>query len=306
MKKKIIIGSRGSKLALIYANRVKKELLKFLGNFDDDQIEIKKIVTEGDKIQDKRLSDLGGKGLFSTNIEEELFKKKIDIATHALKDMPGLETKGLLTNCFLKRNDPREILISLKNKKLEALEKNAVVGTSSFRREFQLRRLRGDLNFKLIRGNVDTRINKLKNGQYDAIVLSSAGINSLNLNSEITQIFSTTEMIPSAGQGIVALQCREEDKEIIDLLKNVNHMPTYYCAVAEREVLKNLEGDCETSVGIFAEIKDQNIELDVELYSIDGSKRFNEKKSKPIKLAKDLGKEVGISLKKISKGSYKK
>ena len=306
MKKKIIIGSRGSKLALIYANRVKKELLKFLGNFDDDQIEIKKIVTEGDKIQDKRLSDLGGKGLFSTNIEEELFKKKIDIATHALKDMPGLETKGLVTNCFLKRNDPREILISLKNKKLEELEKNAVVGTSSFRREFQLRRLRGDLNFKLIRGNVDTRINKLKNGQYDAIVLSSAGINSLNLNSEITQIFSTTEMIPSAGQGIVALQCREEDKEIIDLLKNVNHMPTYYCAVAEREVLKNLEGDCETSVGIFAEIKDQNIELDVELYSIDGSKRFNEKKSKPIKLAKDLGKEVGISLKKISKGSYKK
>ena len=306
MKKKIIIGSRGSKLALIYANRVKKELLKFLGNFDDDQIEIKKIVTEGDKIQDKRLTDLGGKGLFSTNIEEELFKKKIDIATHALKDMPGLETKGLLTNCFLKRNDPREILISLKNKKLEELEKNAVVGTSSFRREFQLRRLRGDLNFKLIRGNVDTRINKLKNGQYDAIVLSSAGINSLNLDSEITQIFSTTEMIPSAGQGIVALQCREGDEEIVNLLKNVNHMPTYYCAIAEREVLKNLEGDCETSVGILAEIKGQNIELDVELYSIDGSERFNEKKSKPIKLAKDLGKEVGISLKKISKGSYKR
>ena len=280
MKKKIIIGSRGSKLALVYANRVKKELLKFLGNFDDDQIEIKKIVTEGDKIQDKRLFDLGGKGLFSTNIEKELFTKKIDIATHALKDMPGLETKGLLTNCFLKRNDPREILISLKNKKLEELEKNAVVGTSSFRREFQLRRLRGDLNFKLIRGNVDTRINKLKNGQYDAIVLSSAGINSLNLDSEITQIFSTTEMIPSAGQGIVALQCREGDEEIVNLLKNVNHMPTYYCAIAEREVLKNLEGDCETSVGILAEIKGQNIELDVELYSIDGSERFNEKKIK--------------------------
>ena len=113
-------------------------------------------------------------------------------------------------------------------------------------------------------------------------------------------------MIPSAGQGIVALQCREEDEEIIDLLKNINHMPTYYCAIAEREVLKNLEGDCETSVGIFAEIKGQNIELNVELYSIDGSERFNEKKSKPIKLAKDLGKEVGISLKKISKGSYKR
>ena len=119
MKKKIIIGSRGSKLALIYADRVKKELLKFLSNFDDDQIEIKIIVTEGDKIQDKRLSDLGGKGLFLTNIEEELIKKKIDIAVHALKDMPGIDTKGLLTSCFLKRNDPREILVSSKNKKLK-------------------------------------------------------------------------------------------------------------------------------------------------------------------------------------------
>ena len=178
--KKIIIGSRGSKLALIYANKVKNELSKFLIDFEDYQIEIKKIVTEGDEIQDRRLSDLGGKGLFSTKIEKELIEKKIDIAVHALKDMPALETKGLKTDCFLKRNDPREILISLKNKKLQELEKNAIVGTSSFRREFQLKKFRDDLNFKLIRGNVDTRINKLKNGQYDAIILSSAGINSLN------------------------------------------------------------------------------------------------------------------------------
>ena len=187
--KKIIIGSRGSKLALIYANKVKNELSKFLIDFEDYQIEIKKIVTEGDEIQDRRLSDLGGKGLFSTKIEKELIEKKIDIAVHALKDMPALETKGLKTDCFLKRNDPREILISLKNKKLQELEKNAIVGTSSFRREFQLKKFRDDLNFKLIRGNVDTRINKLKNGQYDAIILSSAGINSLNLKDEITQFF---------------------------------------------------------------------------------------------------------------------
>ena len=304
--KKIIIGSRGSKLALIYANKVKNELSKFLIDFEDYQIEIKKIVTEGDEIQDKRLSDLGGKGLFSTKIEKELIEKKIDIAVHALKDMPALETKGLKTDCFLKRNDPREILISLKNKKLQELEKNAIVGTSSFRREFQLKKFRDDLNFKLIRGNVDTRINKLKNGQYDAIILSSAGINSLNLKDEITQFFSTSEIIPSAGQGIIALQCREGDEKIINLLKNINHMPTYYCAIAEREVLKVLEGDCETAVGVFAEIENQEINLDAELFSIDGSKIYNTKKSKPLEFAKDLGNEVGKILKKRSNNSYKK
>ncbi len=201
MKKKIIIGSRSSKLALIYARKAKDQLLKFLNNFDQEQIEIKEISTQGDEIQDKRLSDLGGKGLFSKNIEIELLDKKIDIAVHALKDMPALETEGLITECFLERNDPREVLISLNHKKLIELSENSVVGTSSYRREFQLKKIRKDLNCKLIRGNVDTRINKLKNGQYDAILLSSAGINSLNLKNEITQFFSTSEIIPSAVKG---------------------------------------------------------------------------------------------------------
>tara|TARA_B100000579_G_scaffold137579_1_gene111657 strand:- start:2387 stop:3307 length:921 start_codon:yes stop_codon:yes gene_type:complete len=306
MKKKIIIGSRRSKLALIYAKKAKEKLLNFLNNFDKEQIEIKEIVTKGDEIQDKRLSDLGGKGLFSKNIETQLLEKKIDIAIHALKDMPALETKGLNTNCFLERNDPREILISLNNKKLNELNKNAVIGTSSFRREFQLKKIRNDLNCKLIRGNVDTRISKLKNGQYDAIILSSAGINLLNLKNEITQFFSTSEIIPSAGQGIIALQCREEDKEMISLLKNINHEPTYYCALAERGVLKILEGDCETAIGVHAVINKQEIELNAELFSVDGSKRFHENKSKKIEFAKDLGKEVGIILKEKSNNSYKK
>ena len=169
---------------------------------------------------------MGGKGLFSKNIEKELLENKIDIAVHALNDMPAIETEGLTTNCFLERNDPREILISLKNKKLNELSKKSVIGTSSYRREFQIKKMRNDLDCKLIRGNVDTRIYKLKKGQYDAIILSSAGIYSLNLDSEITQFFSTSEMIPSAGQGIVALQCRQEDEEMISLLKKVNHEPT--------------------------------------------------------------------------------
>ncbi len=306
MKKKIIIGSRGSKLALIYAKKAKDELLNFFKNLDEGQIEIKEIVTSGDKIQDQRLSDLGGKGLFSKNIEDELLNKKIDIAVHALKDMPALETKGLKTSCFLKRNDPREILISSDKKKLNELKINPIIGTSSFRREFQLTRLRKDLNCKLIRGNVDTRIKKLKNGQYDAIILAGAGINFLNLNNEITQFFSTSKIIPSAGQGIIALQCRDDDDEIINLLKKINHLPTYNCALAERGVLKILEGDCDTAVGVHAKICHKNIRLEAELFSIDGLQRFEEKKTMSIQLAEKLGEEVGMILKKKSKNSYKR
>ena len=306
MKKKITIGSRGSKLALIYAKKVKEALLNFSENIVEQNIEIKSISTKGDTILDKRLSDLGGKGLFSKNIEEELFNKKIDIAVHALKDMPAIETQGLMTACFLKRNDPREILISLKDKKLDELKKNSVVGTSSFRREFQLKRIRNDLNCELIRGNVDTRISKLKKGKYDAIILSSAGINSLDLNNEITQFFTTSEMIPSAGQGIIALQCRKEDNQIIELIEKVNHKPTFYCALAERGVLKILEGDCETAIGVHAEIKEDEIELNAELFSIDGTERFHEKISGKIELAENLGEKVGKILKEKSNNSYKK
>ena len=306
MKKKIIIGSRGSKLALIYAKKVKEALLNFSENIDEQNIEIKSISTKGDIILDKRLSDLGGKGLFSKNIEEELFNKKIDIAVHSLKDMPAIETQGLRTACFLKRNDPREILISLKDKKLDELKKNSVVGTSSFRREFQLKRIRNDLNCELIRGNVDTRISKLKKGKYDAIILSSAGINSLDLNNEITQFFTTSEMIPSAGQGIIALQCRKEDNQIIELIEKVNHKPTFYRALAERGVLKILEGDCETAIGVHAEIKEDEIELNAELFSIDGTERFHEKISGRIELAENLGEKVGKILKEKSNNSYKK
>jgi len=306
MKKKIIIGSRGSKLALIYAKKVKEALLNFSENIDEQNIEIKSISTKGDIILDKRLSDLGGKGLFSKNIEEELFNKKIDIAVHSLKDMPAIETQGLRTACFLKRNDPREILISLKDKKLDELKKNSVVGTSSFRREFQLKRIRNDLNCELIRGNVDTRISKLKKGKYDAIILSSAGINSLDLNHEITQFFTTSEIIPSAGQGIIALQCRKEDNQIIELIEKVNHKPTFYRALAERGVLKILEGDCETAIGVHAEIKEDEIELNAELFSIDGTERFHEKISGKIELAENLGEKVGKILKEKSNNLYKK
>ena len=304
--KKIIIGSRGSKLALLYAGRAKDQILNFSTGFGIEDVLTKKIITKGDIIQDVRLSEVGGKGLFSKKIEEELLGEKIDIAVHALKDMPSDETRGLITNCFLERNDPREILISKDNKHIKDLAPNATVGTSSFRREFQLKKIRKNLNYKLIRGNVDTRIKKLNDNLYDAIILSYAGIQSLNLDKNISQTFSTSEIIPSAGQGVVALQCKKNEQELIKLLNKVNHQSTRSCVVAERNVLKILEGDCETAVGVFAKIDGDNISLEAELFSLDGKDRFYHRASKELKFASELGKEVGTILKKNSKNSYKK
>lgn len=303
MKKKIIIGSRGSKLALIYAERARIELLK---NQEVECVEIKSITTTGDTIKDIRVSEYGGKGAFCKKIEQELLNNNIDIAVHALKDMPTDETEGLVTNSFLERNDPREILISNSKKNLKELKLNAVVGTSSYRREFQLKNIREDLECKLIRGNVETRIKKLNNNLYDAIILSYAGIKSLGLEKNISQTFSTSEIIPSAGQGVIALQCRKDDTYSVEVLNKVNHWPTHNGIKAERNVLKVLGGDCETAVGAFASIESNKINLEAELFSLDGSERFHLKLSKEIEKADELGIEMGKALKKISNNSYKK
>jgi len=305
MSKKIIIGSRGSKLALIYAQNAKDQMIKKT-NLNHEDILIKEIITKGDQIQNVRLSEVGGKGLFSTNIEKELQDKKIDIAVHALKDMPAIETEGLRTDTFLERNDPREILITQNKKKLNELKDNAVIGTSSYRREFQIKNIRSDLNCKLIRGNVDTRIKKLKDGLYDGIILSYAGIKSLMIENEISEIFSTQKIIPSAGQGIISLQCRQEDGDIISVLEKINHKETNYRAHAERNILKILEGDCETAIGAHSVINSDMITIEAELFSLDGSQRFYEKKSSKVKNDYGLGKGVREILKKKSNNAYKK
>lgn len=301
-RNKIVIGSRASKLAIIYANKAKQEISKYF----DKEIFVKKINTTGDNKLDVRLSEIGGKGLFSKNIEDELLKKNIDIAVHALKDLPSFETEGLTTNCFLKRNTSNEVLISNSKKKLKELVPGSIIGTSSFRREFQLKKIRRDLNFKLIRGNIDTRIRKLKSGEYDAIILSKAGLNSLNLENEITEEFKNTELIPSAGQGTIALQCRKDDNEIIEFLKKINHEETSVGVKAEREVLKALDGDCETAIGAISEIRGGKIFILGELFSIDGNIRYYNEISAELKYSEKAGNELGNILKKQSNGNYKK
>ena len=303
IENKIIIGSRGSKLALIYAERAKKTILD---KHADLSIDIKIIKTSGDIYHSKSLSEIGGKGLFSKQIEEELLHKKIDVAVHALKDLPSKETSGLETKIFLKRNDPRDVFISLDYKSIHDLKVNSVVGTSSFRRAAQLGFLRKDLNIKIIRGNVDTRIKKLEQKKFDAIVLSYAGIKTLGFENKISKVFSVEEMLPCVGQGVIVLQTRKNDENILNLVSKVNDLHTFNCVLAEREMLKTIEGDCDTAVGGLATINSNLITLKSELFSTDGKKKFSAKTSGRVEEAKKIGIKVGQELIAKAGNTYKK
>ena len=219
--------------------------------------------------------------------------------------MPTIETKTLFTNNFLKRNSPKEILISRNNTKFDDLATGSVIGTSSFRREFQLKKKRSDLKYKLIRGNVDTRIQKLENGEFDAILLSKAGIDSLKIQEKITQEFSVEELIPCAGQGIIAIQCKKDDSDMIDMLEKINDVDTRIVANAEREVLKVLEGDCETAIGVFAKIIGEKVDLATELFSVDGKQRYFIREIVKKDKIETASRMIGEKLKLQSKGSYK-
>ena len=291
---KLIIGSRGSKLALKYAEIAKKAFLKEL----DIEIEIKKITTEGDLILDRRTSEIGGKGEFIKNIEKELISKNIDIAVHSLKDVPSIKTKGLKMECFLKRNDPQEVLINKENLTLDKIKKNSVIGTSSLRREFQLKHLRPDLKFKLIRGNIDTRIKKLDEDKYDSIILAKAGLVSLSIENRISEVFECKKIVPPAGQGTIVLQSRDDDDKINSILSKINHFETSIEAKVERKILSVLEGDCNTAAGIYANIKGKNVNIMAELFSNNGDKKFTYKDECKIEEALKIAEKAGNDLKK--------
>ena len=295
-KKKFIIGSRGSKLSLAYSNYVKDLLIKFNSQFDDNSIELKIIKTSGDIFQNKRVSDIGGKGVFCKQIEEELLDSKIDLAVHSLKDLPTKMTDGLCVNSVVKRNDPRDAFLSYENKFFKELKPQSKIGTSSFRRQAQLNLLRNDIEVVAMRGNIDTRINKLKNQEFDAIVLSLAGIEMLNLGKEVKEVFTTDQMLPAIGQGAIALQCKKDDKETLKVVKAANDKETYYCIQAERALLEAIGGDCDTAIGGLAKLSNQEIILKSELFSNDGSKKFEYQGSGHFKEAKEIGYKVGKEL----------
>ena len=295
-KKKFIIGSRGSKLSLAYSRHVKNLLIKSSSQFDDNSIEIKIIKTSGDIFQNKRISDIGGKGVFCKQIEDELLDSKIDLAVHSLKDLPTKMTDGLCVNAVVKRNDPRDAFLSYSSKSFNELKPQSKIGTSSFRRQAQLNLLRNDLKIVTMRGNIDTRIKKLKNQEFDAIVLSLAGIQMLNLGNQVKEIFTTDQMLPAIGQGAIALQCKKDDQKTLNILKDVNDKETYYCIQAERALLEAIGGDCDTAIGGLAKLLNDKISLKSELFSNDGKKKFEYQSSGHFREAKEIGYKVGKEL----------
>ena len=304
-KKKLIIGSRGSKLSLAYTGYVKDLLLKSDFQFDYDSIEIKIIKTTGDIFQNKKISDIGGKGVFSKQIEDELLDSKIDLAIHSLKDLPSKMTDGLCVNAVVKRNDPRDAFLSYSSKSFFQLKSESIIGTSSFRRKAQLNFLRNDINIISMRGNIDTRIGKLKNKEFDAIVLSLAGLKMLNLGNEVKEVFTVDQMLPAIGQGAIALQCRKDDKKTLNIVKMLNDKESYCCIQAERALLEAIGGDCDTAVGGLAKLSNEKIVLKSELFSNDGSKKFVVESSGHFKEAKEIGYKVGKELLKKAGSDFK-
>ena len=304
-KKNFLIGSRGSQLSLAYSGHVKNLLLKTNPQFDSSSIQIKIIKTTGDILQNKKISDIGGKGVFSKQIEDELLDSKIDLAVHSLKDLPSKMTDGLCVNAVIKRNDPRDAFLSYSSKSFFELKSQSIIGTSSFRRKAQLNSLRNDINIVSMRGNIDTRIAKLKNKEFDAIVLSLAGLNMLNLENEAKEVFTVDQMLPAVGQGAIALQSRIDDKKTLNIVKMVNDEKTYCCIQAERALLEAIGGDCDTAVGGLAKLSNETIILKSELFSNDGNKKFVVENSGHFKEAKEIGYKVGEELLKKAGSDYK-
>ena len=304
--KKITIGARGSKLSLAYVEKVKNLILEKSKDLNDGDFVIKTIKTSGDIHSDIKLSEIGGKNLFCKEIEENLLENNIDIAVHSLKDMESEQNENLIIGAYVKRNDPRDVLICNRIKNLNELFKGAKIGSSSRRRELQLKKINKNVSVLNIRGNIDTRIQKLEDQKFDAIVLAAAGVKSLNLEHKIGLIFDTNEIIPAIGQGIIAVQCRKDDGKIKDIIKRINDTKTSLCAIAERKVLQTIGGNCETAIGGFAEIINNNLILKAQLFSDEGDESFDCKFSGSDVDATNIGKIVGEKLLNLAGKKFKK
>jgi hydroxymethylbilane synthase len=264
------IGTRGSPLALVQARTVRERLAAALGR-PADTIELKIIRTTGDTIIDRPLAEEGGKGLFTKEIEEALIRGDIDLAVHSAKDMPTFLPKGLILAACLEREDPRDVFISTKAKTIAALPRGAKVGTASLRRQAIMKRARPDLEVAPLRGNVETRLRKLDDGEADAIILALAGLRRLGLEGRATRIMSADEFLPAAGQGAIAVETREDDAETRALLAKIDHSDTSTAVAAERAFLAVLDGSCKTPIGAHATIEGETLRFRGLIARPDGS-----------------------------------
>ena len=273
MKTSICIGTRGSALALWQANHVKQNIETA---FPDVHVDINIIKTTGDRITDRPLAMVGGKGLFVKEIEAALLDGSIDLAVHSMKDMPGELPDGLEIGAIPERANPFDVLICDRGTLLKEYHKGAVIGTSSLRRGSQLKHVRPDLEIKSIRGNLDTRLKKLKSGEYDAIVLAAAGLERLGQGSEITEYLTETDMVPAVGQGALCIETRENDPEMAEILSVLDHESTRTCVTGERAFLKEIEGSCHIPVACFGKHQDGKILFTAVVASEDGASFIKE------------------------------
>ena len=303
---KITIGARGSKLSIAYVEKVKKLLIQKNNDLKEENIDFKAIKTSGDINQNVKLSEIGGKNLFCKEIEEKLLRKEIDIAVHSLKDMESVEDSNLMIGAYIKRNDYRDVIISDKIKNLEDLKGKIVIGSSSKRRELQLKKINKNISVISLRGNIDTRIKKLEEGKLDGIILAAAGVKSLNLNDKIGISFKTEDVLPALGQGIIAVQCNKNDNVVRNLLRNINDTETEVCAKSERAMLQVIRGDCDTAVGGLAIIENNNLKFAAQLFSDSGLKSFEYEMKGKTSEALNIGKSVGEKLLELAGSEFKK
>ncbi len=294
LKQKIIIGSRGSELALWQANYIKRELEKKNRNV---RVEINIIKTKGDKILDVALSKIGDKSLFTKELEVELYAKRIDLAVHSLKDLQTQIPAGLKLAAVTKRHEVEDVLIARKKgMTIKSLPEFAVVATGSLRRRAQLLHFRPDITIIDLRGNVPSRIKKFLESEWDAIILARAGVERLNLKKHISSFIPKEEILPAVGQGALGIEIREDNKAVEEIIKSLHHEETYKAVIAERALLRTLEGGCQVPIGAFAEVKPSGLYLDAVVGSLDGSITYRKKirgsKNDPEKLGEALAKDL--------------
>ena len=289
MRKHIRVGTRGSALALWQAEWVKSELEK---KYPGMAVTLTKIKTTGDKILDVPLAQVGGKGLFVKEIEEAMLSNEIDIAVHSMKDVPTFFPDGLHLSCITKREDPRDALLSRNRVKFKDLPKGANVGTSSLRRQAQLMHIRPDFVIHQLRGNVDTRLRKLKEGQFDAIVLAAAGVKRLGLAENVTEYIAPEISLPAIGQGALGVECRIDDRELNDLISFFNHTDSRTCVMGERALLRRLEGGCQVPIACYGQMKDGQLHLTGLVGSVDGKRIIKD----TIEGAPEKAEKLGVTL----------
>ncbi len=296
-KKPIRLGTRGSPLALIQTEMVKATLM---AAFEDLQapgaIDVVVISTTGDQVADRPLADIGGKGLFCKEIEMALFDGRIDCGVHSMKDMPTWLPEGLTIAAMLPRADPRDMLISRKADSIQALPEGAVVGTASLRRQAQILAKRPDLKVVNFRGSVGTRLKKLDAGEVDATLLAKAGLDRLALADVPKAVLSPEEMLPAVGQGVVGLECRADDNDLLTLFAQIDHAESSQCVHAERAMLDVLDGSCHTPIGAYALLEGEQMHLRGLVARADGSECFETARRGPIGEAIALGREAGEEL----------